>query len=72
MLPGDEIVVKAIGYDKRGKLDLSRKVENGTFMTAYNITFTSEGRYDVKLKIKDVEHTVYFLVDNNRFNGTYY
>jgi polyribonucleotide nucleotidyltransferase len=22
---GDEIVVKAIGYDKRGKLDLSRK-----------------------------------------------
>lgn len=62
----------AYSINHNDELDLSRKVENGTFMTAYNITFTSEGRYDVKLKIKDVEHIVYFLVDNNRFNGIYF
>lgn len=61
----------AYSINHNDELDFTKKVESGVFMTAYNITFTSEGRYDIKFKMKGMEGTIYFLVDNNSFNGIY-
>ncbi len=46
-----------------------KHAERSVFICYYNIIFTEEGNYDINVKVGDVEHGIYFTVDNARFNG---
>ncbi len=39
------------------------------FYSYYNITFTEEGEFNIKVKIQDVEDIIKITVDNNKFNS---